>query len=60
MIMKPTNSATQTQPNPIKDGLKVAFGPFFSTAKMFRGLGLALYRKENTINLTQNNYPQTP
>ena len=56
IIMKPTNSPTQE-----KIGLKVAFGPLFPTANIFfGGLGLVLYRKQTTRNLTQPNSPQTP
>ena len=45
VIMKPSNSPTQGQPNPRKIRLKVAFGLLFPTANNFRGLGLILYRK---------------
>ena len=61
IIMKPTNSPTQGQPNPKKIRLKVAFGPLFPTAKyFFGGLGLVLYRKQTARNQTQPNSPQTP
>ena len=46
IIIKPTNSPTQGQPNPRKIRLIVAFGPLFPTANIFfRGLGLVLYSK---------------
>ena len=62
IIMKPTNSPTQGQPNPTKIRLKVAFGPLFPTEMTFRGLGLVLYRKQTSRNLlvTQSNSPQPP
>ena len=53
IIMKPTNSPSQGQPNPRKSRLKVAFGPLFPTANcFFRGLGLIFvwktdYKKPN-------------
>ena len=41
--------------------LKVAFGPlFFPQHACFRGLGLVLYRKQTTRNVTQPSSPQTP
>ena len=53
IIMKPPISPTQGQPNPRKSRLKVAFWPLFPTKKIFlRGLGLVLYRKQITKNLT--------
>ena len=52
-IMKSSHSPTQDQPNPQKNRLKVAFGPLFPTRNIFRGLGLVLYRKQTTRNLTQ-------
>ena len=39
IIMKPTNSQTQGQPNPRKNRLKVAFGPLFPTASIFSWVG---------------------
>ena len=48
--MKPSNSATQGQPNPRKIRWNVAFGPLFPTA---------LYREQTTRNLTQPNSQQT-
>ena len=51
--MKPTNSPTQGQPNPRNIKLKVAFGHFFRQFFFFRGLGLVLYRKQNTRNPTK-------
>ena len=60
IVMKPSNSPTQGQPNPRKIRLKVASGPLFPTANIFRGLGLVLYRKQTTINPTQPNSAQTP
>ena len=58
IIMKPTNSPTQGQPNPRQNRLKEAFGPlfcvtFFPQQIIFRGLGLVLYRNRTTRNLTQ-------
>ena len=35
IIMKPTNTPTQGQPNPRKIWFKVEFGPLFPTAKHF-------------------------
>ena len=59
IIMKPSNSPTQGQPNPRKIGFKVAFwATFFPQRIVFRGLGLVLYRKQTTRNLTRPNYPQ--
>ena len=52
MIMKPTNSPTQGQPNPRKNRFKVAFWTTFSQQIFFRGLGLVLYRKQTTRNPT--------
>ena len=40
IIAKPTNSATQGQPNPRKVRLKVAFGPLFPTATNFSWVGI--------------------
>ena len=61
IVMKPTNSPTQGQPNPRKNRLKVAFGAtFFPQQIIFRGLGLVLCRKQTARNLTQSNSPQTP
>ena len=40
IIMKPTNSPTQGQPNPRKIRLKVAFGPLFPTANNFSWVGI--------------------
>ena len=50
IIMKPTNSPTQGQPNPRKTGSKVEFGShFFSPQQIiFRGLGLISYRNHTT------------
>ena len=59
IIMKPTNSPTQGQPNPKKNRLKVAFGPFFPTAKyFFLWVGIDLCRKQTARNSTQPNYPK--
>ena len=59
--MKPTNSPIQGQPNPGKNGLKVAFGPlFFPQQIIFSGLGLMSYRKQTTSDPTLPNPPQTP
>ena len=39
----------------------MAIGPLFSTSKyFFVGLGLVLYRRQTTSNLTQSISPQTP
>ena len=59
-IMNQTNSPTQGQPKPRKNRLKVAFGPLFPAANIGHGLGLVLYRKQTTTNLTQPNSPPTP
>ena len=40
IVMKPTNSPTQGQPNPRKNSLKVAFGPLFPTANIFSWVGI--------------------
>ena len=40
MIMKPTNSPTQGQPNPRKIRLKMAFGPLFATENIFSLVGI--------------------
>ena len=39
VIMKPTNSPTQGQPDPTKNRLKAAFGPLFPTANIFSWVG---------------------
>ena len=54
IVMKPTNSPTQGQPNPRIIRLKQAFGPLFFHSKyfFFRGLRLILYRKQTTRNTT--------
>ena len=53
IFVKPTNSPTQDQPDPRKNRLKVAFSTtFFPQQIIFRGLGLVLYRKQTTRNLT--------
>ena len=59
-IMKPTRSPTQGQPNPRNIRLKVVFGPLFPTANNFSWIGIGLYRKQTTRNLTQPNPPRTP
>ena len=60
-IMKPTNSPTDGQPNPRKNrGSKWRLGHFFPQHILFRGMGLALYRKQTARNLAQPNYPRTP
>ena len=52
--MKPTNSPTQGQPNPIKIMLKVALEPLFPTVNILRGLGFYIgNRLQTTRNLTQ-------
>ena len=58
--MKPTNPPTQGQLNPRKLGLKWHLDHFFPHQIFFRGLGLVVYRKQTTRNLTQPNSPQTP
>ena len=61
IFMKPSNSPTQGQPNPRKIRLKSGiWATFFPQQIIFRGLGLVLYRKQTTRNLTQSNSPQTP
>ena len=63
IIMKPTNSPTQGQPNPEKkNGSKAAFAPrFLPTANIFfAGLGLVLCRKQTTRHLTPPTSPRTP
>ena len=58
IIMKPTNSPTQGQPNPSKIRFKVAFEPLFPTANIFlRGLRFIFCRKLTTRNQTQPNSP---
>ena len=57
VIVKPTNSPTQGQPNPRKIKL---LGHFFPQQLIFRGFGLVLCRKQNTRNLTQPSSAQTP
>ena len=59
--MKPSNSPTQGQPNPRKNRLKSGiWATFFPQQIVFRGLGLVLYRKQTTRNLTQPHSAQTP
>ena len=60
VIMQPTNSPTQGQPNPGKFGLKWHLIHFFPQQLFFRGLGLVLYGKQTTRNPTHPDYPQTP
>ena len=60
VIMKPTNSPTQRQPNPRNIWLKVAFGPRFPTTNNFSWVGVGLCRKQTTKNPTQSNSPRTP
>ena len=57
--MKPTNSPTQGQLNQKKNRSSVAFGPLFPTANDVSWVGIGLYRKQTTRNLTQPNSPQT-
>ena len=60
IIMKPTNSPTQGQPNPRKIRLKVGIWAIFSPHQIvFRGLRSVSYRKQTATNLTQPNSPQT-
>ena len=52
IMMKPTNSPIQGQPNPRKNRLKVAFGPLFPTANNFSWVGIGFiqetdYKKPN-------------
>ena len=56
ITVKPSNSATQGQPIPRKITSKKRQLGHFSP----RQLGLVLYRKQTTRNLTQPHYPQTP
>ena len=60
IVRKPSNSPTQGQPTKEKLGEKWHMGHFFPQQIVFRGLGLALYRKQTTRNLTQPNSPRTP
>ena len=53
IIMKPTNSPSQGQPNPRKIRLKWHLGHFFPQQIFYRGLGLILYRKQTTRNPTK-------
>ena len=48
IIMKPTNSPTQGQPNLRKNRLKVAIGSLFSTANILSWVGIGFYRKQTT------------
>ena len=59
IIMKPTNSPTQGQPNPRKNRLRVAFRPFFPTTSNFLGVGIGFiqetdYNKPNPTKLSAN------
>ena len=60
IIMKPTNSPTDGQPNPRKKkGLKVAFGPLFPTANIFSWVGLGFmwetdYKKPDPTTFSAN------
>ena len=42
IIMKPSNSPTQGQPNPTRIRLKVVFGPLFPTANVFLWVGIGI------------------
>ena len=54
-------SETDELPNPRKISFKSGIWATFSRSKYFvRGLGMVLYRKQTTRNLTQPNSPQTP
>ena len=57
-----TDDLPQPSANPTQQkwGLKWHLGHFFPRQIVFRGLGLVLYRKQTTRNLTQPNSPQTP
>ena len=46
IIMKPTNSPTQGQPNPRKIRRKVAFGPLYPTARIFSWVGIVFFVDE--------------
>ena len=59
-LPNPTNSPTQGLPNPRKIRSKARFGPLYPHQIIFRGLGLVLYRKRTTRNLTQPDSLQTP
>ena len=52
----------QPQANPTQEklGQKWLLGHFSPQHIIFHGLGLVLYRKQTTRNLTQPNSPQTP
>ena len=59
IIMKPTNSSTQGQPNPRKIRLKVACGPLFPTANIISWVGIGLdreqtYKKINPTKFSAN------
>ena len=61
IIMKPTNSRSEGQPNPRNIRLNLTIGPLFPPQQIvFRGLGLVLYCKQATRNLTQPDSRQTP
>ena len=61
IVMNPTNSPTQRQPDPRNIRLKVAIWATFShSEQFFGGWGFILDRKQTTRNPTQPNYPQTP
>ena len=61
IIIKPTNSPTQGQLNPEKNEVKSGLWATFSPQQIrVRGLGLVLYRKQTTRNLTKTKSPQTP
>ena len=54
--MKPSNSQTQSQTNPRKNRLKVAFGPPFPTANNFSWIGIGFileieYKKPNPTKI---------
>ena len=56
IIMKPSNSQTQSQTNPRKNRLKVAFGPPFPTANNFSWIGIGFileieYKKPNPTKI---------
>ena len=53
----PDPRPTQPKKNQVKSGIWATFSP---QQMIFRGLGLDLYRKQTTRNLTQPNSPQTP
>ena len=57
IIMKPSNSPTQGQPNPKKNQVNNAiWAHLFPQQIIFLGLRLVLYRKQTTTNLTPTKF----